>query len=270
MAIRHVGVHHRHVMSYSGSLLQSVYTLFVVPLAAVAAAALLLRGFAVVVPNQQISLGFVLAALGLTFARLCISYLFAVACAIPLAVLITKSAWAERVFLPVFDIMQSVPVLAFFPVIIVFFVHYGQYDSAAVFILFLSMLWNIVFSLVGGMHSIPSDIKSVGTLFGLRGFAYVREILLPSIFPYFVTGSLLAWAQGWNIIIVAEVLHVYIPGATAASDIMGIGSLLVHASAAGQTQTFVLAIAALVAAVALINFFIWQKLLKYAERFRFE
>jgi NitT/TauT family transport system permease protein len=258
------------MVSYPRSLVQSVYTLLFFPLAAVLIAALLLRGFASVVPAEQLSLGTVLLALGLTFIRLLIAYLFAVAFAIPLALLVTESAWAERVFLPVFDIMQSVPVLAFFPVIIVFFVHYGLYSSAAVFILFLSMLWNIVFSLVGGLHSIPTDIKSVGELFGLRKFAYIKEILLPSVFPYLVTGSLLAWAQGWNIVIVAEVLHVYIPGATATSDIVGIGSMLVHASAAGQTQAFLLAIAALVTAVALINFFVWQRLLKYAERFRFE
>ncbi|MGC9602752.1 MAG: ABC transporter permease subunit [Minisyncoccia bacterium] len=270
MSTRHIGTHHRRMVSYPRSLVQSVYTIFFFPLATVAVAAIFLRGFATVVPTEQLSLGAVLAALTFTFMRLLIAYLFSIAFAIPLALLVTESAWAERVFLPVFDIMQSVPVLAFFPVIIVFFVHYGLYSSAAVFILFLSMLWNIVFSLVGGLHSIPTDIKSVGALFGLHGFAYLKEILLPSVFPYLITGSLLAWAQGWNIVIVAEVLHVYIPGATASSDIVGIGSMLVHASAAGQTQAFLLAIAALVTAVALINFFVWQKLLKYAERFRFE
>jgi NitT/TauT family transport system permease protein len=258
------------MVSYPRSLVQSVYTLLFFPLVTVAVAAIFLRAFAAVVPVEQVSLGAVLAALAFTFVRLLIAYLFAVAFAVPLALLVTESAWAERVFLPVFDVIQSVPVLAFFPVIIVFFVHYGLYSSAAVFILFLSMLWNIVFSLVGGMHSIPTDIKAVGALFGLRRFAYIKEILLPSVFPYLVTGSLLAWAQGWNIVIVAEVLHVYIPGATASSDIIGIGSMLVHASAAGQTQVFLLAIAALVTAVALINFFVWQRLLKYAERFRFE
>jgi NitT/TauT family transport system permease protein len=267
---RHTGIHHRRMVSYPHSFLQSMYALLFVPLLAVAIAALFLRGFAAVVPNEQVSLGFVLAALGATFVRLLLAYLFAILFAVPLALLVTESSWAERIFLPIFDIIQSVPVLAFFPVVIVFFVHYGLYSSAAIFILFLSMLWNIVFSLVGGMHSIPTDIKSVGTIFGLRGFAYIRRILLPSIFPYLITGSLLAWAQGWNIVTVAEVLHVYIPGATESSDIVGVGSILVHASAGGQQQTFILTIAVLVTAIALINFFVWQKLLKYAERFRFE
>jgi NitT/TauT family transport system permease protein len=187
-----------------------------------------------------------------------------------MSIWVTHSAYAERVFLPVFDVIQSVPVLAFFPVIIVLFVHYGLYSGAAIFILFLSMLWNLVFSLVGGMHSIPQDIKSAGALFGLRGFNYIDRILLPSVFPYLITGSLLAFAQGWNIVTVAEVLHTYIPGATPSSDIVGIGSILVHAAAGGDEQTFVIAISVLVVTIAVINLFVWQRLLKYAERYKFD
>jgi NitT/TauT family transport system permease protein len=211
-----------------------------------------------------------LAALGATFGRLLIAYVLALALSLPLALFVTHSPVAQKIFLPLFDVMQSLPVLAFFPVAIIFFVHYKFYYGAAVFIIFLSMLWNIVFSLVGGLHSIPADIKEAGVIFGIRGFSYVRKILLPAIVPFLITGSLLAWAQGWNIVIVAEVLHTYIPGGTNSSDVFGIGSVLVHASSAGQEQTFLLAIAIMIVAIALLNLFVWQKLLTYGERFKFE
>ncbi len=259
------------MVSYPKSLHQSLYTLILAPLLVLVVAIVLVRFFTnTAITPEHITITYLLLALGATFLRLLIAYAFALVFSIPLALLVTWSTAAERIFLPIFDIMQSVPVLAFFPLVIVFFIHYGLWSGAAIFILFVSMLWNIVFSLVGGLRVIPQDIKSAGTIFGVRGFSYLRKILLPAVVPYLVTGSLLAWAQGWNIIIVAEVLHTYLPGATGNSDLFGIGSVLVHASAAGQEQTFLAAIIVLVLAIAFINFFVWQKLLTYAERFKFE
>jgi NitT/TauT family transport system permease protein len=270
MTSRHVGHHHRHLVSYPRSFIQSVYTLLFVPFIAIVIAVLALRGVGVALPQNQVTFGYLLAALGATFLRLFIAYLIALVVSLPLALLVTWSTSAERIFLPLFDIMQSVPVLAFFPVVIVFFVGWGFYSGAAIFILCISMMWSIVFSLVGGLRVIPEDIKHAGQIFGVRGFSYLRKILFPAVTPYLITGSLLAFAGGWNIIIVAEVLHTYLPGAGDSSDLFGIGSLLVHASAAGETRTFLWAILVLVVAIALLNFFVWQKLLAYAERFKFE
>src|SRR5581483_10111773 len=114
-----------------------------------------------------------------TLFRLLIAYFFALALSIPLTLLVNRSSLMERIFLPVYDIAQSIPVLAFFPVVIVFFVRFGLLDGAAIFIIFLSMLWNIVFSLVGGMKVIPGDIKSAAHVFGIRGKDYLRRILIP-------------------------------------------------------------------------------------------
>jgi len=48
-------------------------------------------------------------------------------------------------------------------------------------------------------------------IFDIKGFAKLRYVTIPAIFPYIITGSLLAWAQGWSLLIVAEALHSYIP-----------------------------------------------------------
>ena len=117
---------------------------------------------------------------------------------------------------------------------------------------------------------IPQDITDAAHVFGIKGFSYFKKVTLPAIVPQLVTGSILAFAQGWNIIIVAEVLHVYIPGGTNATDLFGVGSVLVHASASGETKVFMLAMFVMVLAIAFLNYFIWQKLLHYAQRFRFE
>lgn len=266
-------IHHsaRHFgFSYPTSLSQRLHAAFT-PLIVIAALFAILGVFSIFpIAPASVAPGYIGAALLATFLRLLAAYVIALAVSIPLALLVTKNALMERLFLPVFDIVQSVPVLAFFPVVIVFFLQFSFTNAAAIFIIFLSMVWNIVFNLVGGLKVIPSDVKDAAQVFGVKGGRFARQILLPAVVPYLVTGSLLAWAQGWNIIIVAEVLHTYIPGGSAASDPFGIGSLLVQASAQGDHATFVFAILAMILLVAFLNFFVWQKLLHYAERYKFE
>jgi ABC-type anion transport system duplicated permease subunit len=93
---------------------------------------------------------------------------------------------------------------------------------------------------------------------------------LPALFPSLITGSLLAWAAGWNILIVAEVLHTYVPVGQNVGDVFGIGSVLVQASSSGNQSLFIWSIVVIVLAITLINIFVWQRLLKYAERFKFD
>jgi len=205
-----------------------------------------------------------------SFMRLGVAYGIALIVAIPLVMLSRRGHFAETFFLSFFDVVQSVPVLAFFPLVAGIFLQFGYINTAAIFVLFLAMLWNIVFSLITGLKAIPRDISWAAHVFGVKGFAYAYRVLLPAITPSLITGSLLAWAQGWNIIIVAEVLRVYIPYGTGADDLYGIGSVLVDSITAGETGTFAVAILFLVGAIALINFFVWQRLLKYAEKYRFE
>jgi NitT/TauT family transport system permease protein len=95
-------------------------------------------------------------------------------------------------------------------------------------------------------------------------------VILPAIFPELVTGSILAFAQGWNLIIVAEVIHTYLPHGTSSQDLFGIGSILVNASATGQTDMFIACIAVMIAVIGCINYFVWQKLIHYSEQFKFE
>lgn len=268
---RHIHGHRQMSVSYPVSLWQRIHSAFT-PLLLLLVLFLVLKAFSVIpsISGTSISPAYAGAALLATFSRLLIAYLCAVILSIPLALLVERSPLAERVFLPIFDVAQSIPVLAFFPIVILVFVKSGFINGAAIFVIFLSMLWNIVFSLVGGLKVIPTDIKYAARVFNIRGLSFVGRVLLPAVVPYLVTGSLLAWAQGWNIVIVAEVLHTYIPGGTVNQDLFGIGSVLVNAAAGGQTGTFITAILVMVGAIAVLNFVVWQKLLHYAERFKFE
>lgn len=268
---RHVNHSHRHIsISYPVSLAQRLYSIFVGPLIVVAIMVIAMKFFSLHLPLGTITFHDLLLALVYTIARLAVAYVLAVIVAFPLAFLATTTRAFESILLPLFDIMQSVPILAFFPILILVFIRFNFLNGAAIFILFLSMVWNLVFTLVGGINIIPKDVISAAGVFSIKGWLYFRKVLLPSLVPQFVTGSILAVAQGWNLIIVAEVLHTYIPHGTSAQDLFGIGSILVQASANGQTNIFIYSVMAMVLAIAFLNFFVWQKLLKFAQRFKFD
>jgi NitT/TauT family transport system permease protein len=205
-----------------------------------------------------------------TFYRMALAFILSLIVSVPLALFIASTPRIQRIFLPIADILQSVPVLAFFPVVVAFFVARNAFELAAVVVIFLSMVWNIVFPVIGGLQTIPDDVKSAALVFNVRGWRKFRYIILPALFPFIVTGSLLAWAQGWTIVIVAEVLHAYIPNGTASQDLLGLGSLLVDSNAQGKNGVFLATLTAMILLVTLLNLAVWQPLLRLSQRFRFD
>lgn len=205
-----------------------------------------------------------------TFARLSLAYLLSLVVAIPLVFLTAGHRVLEKIFLPVFDILQSMPVLAFFPIVVLLFIKFQLFEEATIFILFMAMVWSLVFSMIAGLKTIPRDIQYASIIFGAKGLKKILSIYLPAIFPYIVTGSLLAWGAGWNVIIVAEVLHSYIPNGNSSQDLFGLGSLLVNSALYNNSLLFLVTLLTIVVLITLLNFLVWQRLLKLAERYKFE
>lgn len=262
---------HHIALSYPVSMRERLYTIVLGPLAVVALMSLAVSLYPYLAPTgQAVSAATMMLATFATLGRIALAYILAVIVAVPLALLTVQNRTLESLLLPVFDVLESVPILAIFPVVILLFIQFNFLNGAAIFILFLNMLWNIVFALIGGLKIIPKDITYAARVFGVTGFGYLYRVILPAIFPQLVTGSILAVAEGWNLIIVVEALHTYIPHGTSAQDLFGIGSILVNAAANAQQSVFLAAVILLVVVIALLNFFVWQKLLHYAQHFRFE
>ncbi len=263
--------HHFLAFTYPMSLRERIYTIIFGPLIIVALMVVAFYFYPILEPRgEALSFGTIWLAALYTLFRLVVAYVCAVIVAVPLAIAVTHNRLVEKIMLPVFDILQSVPILALFPVIIMLFIRFGDLNGAAIFILFLSMLWNLVFTLVGGLKLIPRDIIDAARIFGLSGWSYLKRLVLPAIVPQLVMGSILAVAQGWNITIVAEVLHTYIPGGTSAQDLFGVGSILVSAAANAQNGEFLSTVFTMVVIIAVFNFFVWQQLLHFSQKFRFE
>lgn len=219
---------------------------------------------------ENISVVHVLIVTLYSLTRIIIAYFLSLVVALVLAIWITSNKTLENILLPVFDVLESVPILAFFPIIIDLFLDFNFSEGAALFILFITMLWSILFTVVGGIKLIPEDITSAAKVYGIKGFNYFRYVLFPAVIPEMITGSILSFAAAWNIIIVAEVLHLYISEPSEATDLIGLGSLLVNANQAHDMHAFFLGLIVMTIVITFINIFVWQKLLRYAERFKFE
>jgi NitT/TauT family transport system permease protein len=260
---------HRGRRKHPTTIVHRLLTGIGLPIVVVLVAGFVATG-AFVMPQYAPELDMMFRALGASALRLLVAFLLSLIIGIPLGFIAEGNHRVESVLLPIYDVLESIPVIAFFPVIILFFVRAGLLEGAALFMLFFTMIWSIVFSVIGGLKVIPKDVRAAGKVFGLSAFGRFRKIELPALFPPLITGSILALAAGWNVLIVAEALHAYAPSAASAHDLFGIGSIIVSAATSGDTTTLLSTLSLLVFVIAVFNIIVWQPLLARAERYKFE
>ena len=211
----------------------------------------------------------------LTMGRLAIAYGISLGVAIGLGVLAAEHKRFAAVFYPLFDIGQGVPILALFPVLSLALSQViGDQRIAleltCIIMLVLDMIWYMFLNVVSAVKNIPTEINEVGYLLGFRGLKRIIHIVVPSILPAIVTGSILSWGTGWNTIIFAE----YLPSTSTnipPVSIPGIGSLLDKAGYEyGNTIVLIFMLAIIAAIVLLMEAFVWRRLLRRYEKYHVE
>jgi NitT/TauT family transport system permease protein len=210
-----------------------------------------------------------------TMGRLTLAYGISLIVAIGMGVLAAEHKKFAKIFAPLFDIGQGVPILALFPVISLGLNNLiGNPEFAleitCIIILVLDMIWYMFLNIESAVKNIPTDVTEVGKIFGFKGLKRVTHIVIPSILPAIVTGSILSWGTGWNTIIFAE----YLPStstSTAPISVPGIGSLLDQAGYEyGNTVVLILILAIIASIVLLMEGFVWRRLLRKFEKYHIE
>jgi NitT/TauT family transport system permease protein len=126
----------------------------------------------------------------------------------------------------------------------------------------LGTQWYILFNVIAGASTLPSELRDVGTNLRVRGCIWWRKIALPAIFPFYVTGAITASGGSWNASIVAEVAS----WGDKHLQAKGLGAYIAQATEAGDYHRIVLGIAVMSALVTIINRAFWRPLYWYAER----
>jgi len=209
-------------------------------------------------------------AMGASIARVVAAYVICLAVSLPLAIHLARSSRAERLGMPVIEVVASFPATALFPVIIFVLVPYLTPNGAAFLMLLTGMMWYLFFNILSGVRSLPPDLVEAARSYGLRGRKFYRRVLLPGIFPALITGSITAFGGGWNTLIVAEYLSL---GKGQQLAVLGIGELIDKGNGLGASGNALMAAAllTLVGTVVAINELLWKPLYRRAvERYRYD
>ncbi len=138
-----------------------------------------LIGFAGYLPTASVDLLY-------SFLRMCAAYAGSLGFSLAYGYYAATRRQGERVMIPVLDILQSVPILGFFPVAIVALADLTPNswvgpNIASVFLIFTSMSWNMVFGVYESVKTLPADLREATDSFGVRGIQRFRQVLFPAI-----------------------------------------------------------------------------------------
>lgn len=135
--------------------------------------------------------------------RVAYGYALAVVVGVALGVLVGQSTWAMRGLDPLFQILRTVPPLAWLPLSLA-----GFKDShpSALFVIFITAIWPIIINTSVGIRNIPEDYRNVAKVLRLNGVEYFHKIMLPAAAPYIFSGLRIGVGLSWLAIIAAEML----------------------------------------------------------------
>jgi NitT/TauT family transport system permease protein len=197
-----------------------------------------------------------------TLIRVVLLIAIASAIWVPLGVMIgLRPSLAEKVQ-PLAQFLAAFPANLLFPVFVVGIVRFhGNPDIWLSPLIILGTQWYILFNVIAGTTAYPSDFKEAAENFHIHGWQWWRDVMLPGIFPYFVTGAITAAGGAWNASIVAEVVQW--KSVTLAAH--GLGAYIYEASAKGDFPRLMLGIGVMSLIVTTFNRILWRPLYRYAE-----
>ena len=201
-----------------------------------------------------------------TLLRITITLGISVAWGVSFGILAATNKTASVILVPFIDLLQSVPILGYFPAVIILLISLFQgnelaIEISAIILLFTSMAWAIFFGVLGAVRGIPTNVAESAQSFGLKGFKYVRHVVFPAIVPALVSGATLAWCDGWFFMIAAE----YIEYAGTTYWVPGLGSFLAKAAYVYDDISLSVVLLVLITAlVVYINFLTWHRLMERA------
>lgn len=198
-----------------------------------------------------------------TLARVAVLIVLASLVWVPIGVWIgLNPRWAERLQ-PVAQLLAAFPANILFPFAVVTIVALKLNPDVWLSpLMILGTQWYILFNVIAGASALPTDLLEASRVFRVRGWQWWRKVVLPGVFPYYVTGALTAAGGSWNASIVAEAVswgsdHLYASG---------LGSFIAQATTAGDFQRVALGIVVMSVFVVGFNSLLWRPLYRYAER----
>ncbi|MDE1182868.1 ABC transporter permease subunit [Paraburkholderia sp.] len=198
----------------------------------------------------------------LTLLRVVVLIALASVIWLPLGVLIgLRPALAEKIQ-PLAQFLAAFPANLLFPVFVIAIVRFHlNPDIWLSPLIVLGTQWYILFNVVAGASSYPNDYREAAKNFRIRGWQWWRQVMLPGVFPYYVTGAITASGGAWNASIVAE----FVQWGDTKVAAHGLGAYIAQNTAAGDYPKIIMGIAVMSLFVTLFNRLLWRPMYAYAE-----
>lgn len=177
---------------------------------------------------------------------------------------------AEMLLMPLLDVLQSVPLLSFLPVVLLslsaILPEGIAVEMASIVLIFTSQVWNLTFAWYQSLTTIPKELREASAIFRLNTWMQFKRLELPFGMISLVWNSMMSWAGGWFFLMAAE----YFTVGTRDFRLPGLGAYLHAAAQEGNTASLIMGIGTLVVIVVLLDQLVWRPLLAWSERFKVE
>ena len=207
----------------------------------------------------------------LSAARGLVAYLVSLGFTLVVGYTAAKSRSAEKIIIPLLDILQSIPVLGFLPGLLLTLVALFPdtntgLELTAIILIFTGQVWNMTFSYYSSLKSVPHDFQEAATMIGLSWRQKLFKVELPFSAVNLAWNSLLSMAGGWFFLIPCEAITL----GEKQYRLPGIGAYMDVAVKQGDSRAVVFAVIAMILLIVLMDFVIWRPLLAWVQRFRLE
>src|ERR1700757_3915832 len=187
------------------------------------------------------------------------------------ATLAAKSRSAERLLVPLLDILQSVPILGFISVTVVFFMSLAPgrvlgAEFASIFAIFTSQAWNMAFSFYQSLRTVPTELEEAARNFRLNAWMRFWRLDVPFAMPQLIWNMMMSMSGSWFFVVASEVISV---GNTTVT-LPGVGSYIALAIAQRDLAAVGFAICTMLIVILVYDQVLFRPLVAWADHFRFE
>ena len=187
------------------------------------------------------------------------------------ATLAAKNKHAELLLVPLLDILQSVPILGFISVTVVFFMSLAPgrvlgAEFAAVFAIFTSQAWNMAFSFYQSLRTVPTELVEASHMFRLSPWMRFWRLDVPFAMPQLIFNMMLSMSGSWFFVVASEAISV---GNTTIT-LPGVGSYIALAIEQKSLVAVAWAIGTMLVVILLYDQLLFRPLVAWSDRFRFE
>jgi NitT/TauT family transport system permease protein len=177
---------------------------------------------------------------------------------------------AEKVMLPLLDVLQSVPILSFLPVVLIslsaIMPQRLAAELASIVLIFTSQAWNMTFAWYQSLTTIPKELREASAIFRLNTWMTFKTLELPFGAIPLIWNSMMSWAGGWFFLMAAEIFTV----GQKSFHLPGLGAYLQAAASQGDLTALAWGLGTLTFVIVIMDQWIWRPLLAWADHFKIE